>query len=394
MSTNKKIAIITSVFPPYRGGIGTVAKNHAMLLAQKSHLVTVFTPDYGKRFKDKYFSKHGERIEFLKPVLKYGNAAWVPFFCRKLKDFDAVILEYPFFGVMKSVLRAKKRYNFKLALNYNMDVVGRGGNFFDLAKRFIFWRSTEYFLPRIIKYSDLVLASSLDYALNSNLKKYWDKDSEKFRILPNGVDVKKFSPKNKDLDFKRQLSIKEDEKIILFVGGLDVAHYFKGVEYLIRAVSVIKNSLGSDEKFKVVIAGQGELQQKYMLLAENLGVKDKIMFTGGIGDEALLKLYAVSYATILPSIDKSESFGIVLVESMSSGVPVLSSDLPGVRSVYENNISGITFPVRDETALAEAISGLIKDPQKRQKMSESARELVLKKYDWEKIGDELNKMLL
>jgi len=402
----KKIAIISAVFPPYKGGIGNVAQNHARLLSERGCEVVVFTPDYGRTTPSPSLVKEGNVI-LLKPVIKYGNAAYVPQLCNHLKDFDTVILEYPFFGGMKAVYKAKKKYGFKLIVFYHMDTIPSG------PKGLVFAYAKKFFLPRIIKIADIVLASSEDYAKHSDLGKYWLDDDLKFKVLPIGVDVSKFNPSPADSEgraeieqFRKNLNIKPDEKIILFVGGLDKAHYFKGVEYLIKAISLIVEERersatpikgrrpwsGPWVSFKVIIVGPGELQRQYRELAENLNVKDRVMFTGGIKDEALIKLYKMAYVTVLPSIDQSEAFGIVLVESMACATPVIASDLPGVRSVFEDSVTGFVSSVRDEKDIAAKLSSILDDPDKRNQMSDACVQLVAQKYNWDKIGDILEQM--
>lgn len=381
MSSFKKIAIVTPVFPPYCGGIGNVALNHARLLLARDCNVTVFTPNYGQ---PKNSTEYGFKVELLSPIIKYGNAAYVPSLCRKLKDFDCVILEYPFFGGMRAVYSAKKKYNFKLILNYNMDVVGSG------LKGLVFLYATKVFLPRVVKISDVVIASSSDYAKNSDLGNYWKDDDPKFKVLPNGVDISKFHPDDSNSEFKKNLNISPDKKIILFVGGLDKAHYFKGVEYLIRSVKFLRLK----DDFKIVIAGRGELQSEYRALSEQFGVRDKILFTGGVSDSALVKLYQIADVTILPSIDRSESFGIVLLESMACGTPVVASNLPGVRSVFEEGKSGFVAKIKDEKDIAEKIQNILNNPEKSAQMRGECRELVEKKYNWENIGNELAEIVV
>ncbi|MDZ4221399.1 MAG: glycosyltransferase family 4 protein [Patescibacteria group bacterium] len=357
-----KIAIVTPVFPPYRGGIGAVAQSHAEVLARLGQEVSVCTPNYGH---GQYNGDARYHIELFKPVLKYGNAAYVPQLESQLRNFDTVILQYPFFGGMRAVCSAKKKYGFKLILNYNMDVVGGG------IKGLVFWYATKFFLPKIIKAADYVIASSEDYAKHSDLRNHWSDDG-KFKVIPIGVDLDRFT-----------FNPKPRENMVLFVGGLDSAHYFKGVEHLIKAIPYVS------PKAKFVIAGKGELAKGYKQLAEELGVADRVNFPGGVSDEELVRLYQNAAVTVLPSIDQSESFGIVLAESMACGTPIITSNLPGVRSVYEDGISGITVPVRDEKALANAITAMLSDSSKRDVMGRAARALAEKRYNWDSIGKQL-----
>jgi glycosyltransferase involved in cell wall biosynthesis len=423
---SKNIAIVTSVFPPYRGGIGMVAYHHARLLRERGFDVAVFSPDYG----DDYTGDENQlfRVVRVKPLVKYGNAAYVPSLDHQLKDFSTVILEYPFFGGAGAVYSAKKKYNFKLITYYHMDVVASGWpvrrSLSEVGKGMVFDYTTKHFLPKLIEASDMVLASSSDYAQHSDISKFWNENSQKFQVLPIGVDMEKFKPAEVDFELKKNLHIGQDEKIILFVGGLDRAHYFKGVEYLLRAITLINNrhpepreytrdklregsrhstqdhnprdsspSAQNDKSFRVVIAGTGELQTEYRALAEKLNVKDKVFFTGGVSDKALVKLYQMAEVTVLPSIDKSEAFGIVLVESMACGTPVITSSLPGVRCVYEDAISGFSVPSKDEEQLAERISSLLNDPEKTKQMGQAARARVLEKFDWNVIADQLVELL-
>ncbi|PIR13386.1 glycosyl transferase family 2, partial [Candidatus Falkowbacteria bacterium CG11_big_fil_rev_8_21_14_0_20_39_10] len=97
----------------------------------------------------------------------------------------------------------------------------------------------------------------------------------------------------------------------------------------------------------------------------------------------------MAYVMVLPSIDQSESFGIVLVESMACGAPVIVSDLPGVRSVFENGVTGFVSKVCNEKDLAEKISYILNNPEKQSQMSQACINLVAKEYNWNIIGKKL-----
>ena len=147
--------------------------------------------------------------------------------------------------------------------------------------------------------------------------------------------------------------------------------------------------LNTGGEVRLVIVGKGELAEQYKKLAQELGFVDRVTFAGGVSDEELVKLYQTSAVTVLPSIDQSESFGIVLAESIACGTPVITSNLPGVRSVYEDGVSGITVPVRDEQGLANAINMMLANPLKRAAMGKAARRLCEKRYTWDSIGTQL-----
>ncbi len=104
-----------------------------------------------------------------------------------------------------------------------------------------------------------------------------------------------------------------------------------------------------------MVVGGGELLSQYKKEAARLGIAERVTFTGGVSDEELVRWYAGARAEILPSTDRSEAFGIVLIEAMACGTPVIASDLPGVRAVVERVNGGSLVPPGDEQALARAL---------------------------------------
>lgn len=364
-----KIAIVAPVFPPYCGGIGNVAYHQAVQLEKLGEEVTVLSPDYGQPVMAVNF-----KLIKIKPLFSYGNAAFLPDLPEFLAGFDIVCLHYPFFGGAEVIWRAKAKANWKLVLHYQMDLVGKG-LFFWLFKIY-----TKIFLPKIIKAADKIVVSSFDYAKNSNLAEFLKKQPEKFMVVPNGVDLEKFRPAEKD----RQLQIDyklENNKAVLFVGGLDSAHYFKGVEYLILAFKQVAVSA------KLVIVGSGDLLEKYKALARELKIEGRVIFAGKVSDSDLPRYYNLADLVVLPSIDKSEAFGIVLVEGMACDKPVVASDLAGVRSVVGE--AGLLVTPKDVGDLAKKISQILNDEEMAKKMGAAGRKKVEQMYDWKIIGKEL-----
>ena len=120
-----KIAIVTPTFPPYAGGIGNVALFNARQLVRLGHQVTVFTPSYQKLKEEVTDIK----IVRVKPLVKHGNAAFVPALSWLLSGFDIIHLHYPFFGGAEVIWlhqRKFKKREAKIILHYHMDVVGEG----------------------------------------------------------------------------------------------------------------------------------------------------------------------------------------------------------------------------------------------------------------------------
>jgi glycosyltransferase involved in cell wall biosynthesis len=386
-----KIAQIVCTFPPYPGGIGNVAYYNSLELAHLSHRVVVFTPKHER--DPAMVGENIFQIKYLKPLFRYGNAAFLPQlfwqsppFAKATEDkgFDIIHLHYPFFGGAEIIwLRKLIGLKAKLIITYHMDVVGNGwlGWIFRLHNKFI--------LPLIIKAADKVIVTSFNYAEHSDIAGLVRENREKFVEIPCGVSPNNFYPREKDKNLLAKHNLIIDDKIILFVGNLDRAHYFKGVGYLLRAFALVANNT-KDKGVKLIIIGQGDLLSEYRILSEKLGIADKVIFAGYISDEDLPQYYNLADLFVLPSIDKSEAFGLVLLEAMASGKPTIASDLVGVRSVVKEGKTGLLAEVKNENDLADKINKLLANDELRRKMGEAGRQLVEEKYTWEEIGKQLD----
>ena len=127
----------------------------------------------------------------------------------------------------------------------------------------------------------------------------------------------------------------------------------------------------------------------YEAKVRELNLQNKVQFLGSVDAKELYKQYAGADIFVLPSIDRSEAFGLVLLEAMSFSVPVIASDLPGVRTVVDHAVTGFLVPPRDVGALANSLQELLNDPVKRQRLGEAGRARVMEKYQWEDIVEEL-----
>ena len=386
-----KIAQVVCRFKPYKSGISNLAYNQSLGLAKLSHQVTVFTPLYGE--EDKKFTRSEFRIKRLIAWGKIGNGAFLPQLFWQLKGFDIVHLHYPFFGAAEIVWLLKLLFNkkMKLVITYHMDVIG--GIFLKPFFKF----HTKFIMPRIIKAADKVIVTSFDYAQNSNIKELVKNNLEKFMEIPPSVDLARFFPLAKDKELLYKYSVHpEFDKIMLFVGALDKAHYFKGIEFLINSFKVLDYSVRQDSvyKIKLLIVGEGNLKSRYQDQAASVGLQDKIIFAGPVSDLDLPKYYNLADVVVLPSIDRSEAFGITLIEAMACAKPVVAANLPGVRSVVENGLNGFIFEVLQEGDLANQINKLFSDKSLIEKIGQAGRQKVEKFYNAEILIQKLEKLYL
>ncbi|MFC1598733.1 glycosyltransferase family 4 protein [Patescibacteria group bacterium] len=375
-----RIAQIVCRFKPYKGGISNMAYDHALGLAKLGHQVTVFTPWYNK--KDQEFNSNDFQVKRLFPWAKFGNGAFLPQLIGQLGDFDIVHLHYPFFGAAEIIwlLKILKRKKIKLVITYHMDVVGA------LLMKPFFKFHTKFITPLIIKAADKVIVTSLDYAQTSNIKEFLASEPNKFIAIPPSVDLEKFFPSKKEKQILYQHNLNpETDKVLLFVGALDKAHYFKGIDFLINSFNVLDHSGCADcgYKIKLVIVGSGNLKNKYEQQVQNAGLQDKILFAGYVSDEDLPKYYNIADVVVLPSIDRSEAFGITLIEAMACAKPVVAANLAGVRSVFTNKEEGYVFEVMQEGDLANRINKLFTNNQLAEKMGQQARLKAVNAYSHE-----------
>ncbi|MBI4779062.1 glycosyltransferase [Candidatus Falkowbacteria bacterium] len=276
-----KIAQITCTFPPYRGGIGNSVYNISESLAGLGHEATVFTPDYNYKIEDDFYRPGGEfKVERLRPLLKYGNAAFIPQLFWKLKDFDVVHLHYPFYGALGPVLLSKLLLGrrMKLMLHYHMDSRAKG------FKGAIFYLYKILILPLLAMAAEVITCASLDYVKHSDLRKYCQAKPDKFRQILFGVNLEQFVTYHDSINKRRK------NKIVLFVGGLDKAHYFKGLENLLKAMAII---IKRPELNPVIlnVVGHGDLLPYYKKLAANLGVGKSVFFHEGVDNSQLVNFY-------------------------------------------------------------------------------------------------------
>jgi rhamnosyl/mannosyltransferase len=180
---------------------------------------------------------------------------------------------------------------------------------------------------------------------------------EKVTVLPYGLDPAGYpvqparAPRPKDLP------------TVLFVGRL-VA--YKGVDVLLRAMVDVPASL--------VLVGDGPLRQSLEQLARDLGIDDRITFAGRVSDADRLAWFGRADVVALPSVSRQEAFGMVQVEAMLTGRPVVSTSLPtGVPWVNQHGESGLVVPPGDSAALAGALRLLFGDPDLRARLGEGGR---------------------
>lgn len=354
-----KIAIVTPVFPPYRGGIGTVAAHDAALLRARGEEVEVFTPQYERaRFQEIGVSR-------LAPFYAWGNAAVLFSLIQKLKHFDVIHLHYPFFGSDILAAFACRLWRLPLVVTYHMRPKATG------VLGATFWAYRHVLQPIIFSVARVVLVSSLEYAQEHGIRHAARK------ALPFSVDTQRFVPGNRPAA-RRRFELLDSVPTIVFVGGMDSAHYFKGVRELLSACAMLQTP------WQLLVVGSGNKQKDFVRLAEELGIAHAVHFAGSLPYEDLHLAYQAADVHVLPSIDRSEAFGLVTLEAMACGIPSIVSDLPGVRSLVVPEATGLWVAPGDIEALAKSLERLCKNQSEREAFGRTARARAEKEYSDER----------
>jgi len=231
---------------------------------------------------------------------------------------------------------------------------------------------------KMIKYSlkkaDKVLSTS--YYLAKETNNYTNKE---ILITPFGIDTEKFKPKIVDPIFM------EDDIVIGTVKSMERKY---GIEYLIKSFSIVKKKC-QHKNLKLLLVGGGSLEEKFKQMIDELGITDSSIITGQIPFNKVADYH--NQLSIAVYVSKVESFGVSILESSACEIPVVVSDVGGLREVVENDVTGLIVKANDIEATADAIDKLVLDKELREKFGNAGRVRVREKFDWQKnVNDMIN----
>lgn len=358
-----RIAYLTPVFPPYYSGISTTAYDYADKMSYLGHDVTVITPVTDTKLGSQKFN-----IVYLKPWVRIGHGYLIPQIIPILKrgDFDILHLHFPFFGAMEilALLCFLSTFKKPLVIHYHMDFTPR--NYLFRLMSFWGWAAGKY----LFRKASAVTVSTFDFLINSNFKSQYLSDRNKFYEINFGVDLELFQPDER--------ITKTPQNKFIFVGALDKAHYFKGVENLLKAFATITNP-----NIFLQIVGDGDMKNEYQKMANDLKMTN-VTFSGYLDRTQLIQSYKEAVALILPSINQGETFGMVLIEAMACGTPVIASNLPGVRQVLNDRENGLLVEPANINDLIDKINILANNRELSLKMAYNARKRAEDKFNLKK----------
>lgn len=231
----------------------------------------------------------------------------------------------------------------------------------------------EIFRNQLRQYADLLDGRiTVSHSAEKFLGEYFPGD---ISVIPNGIDLDRFNPNVKPLEKFNDGTIN-----ILFVGRMDTR---KGLKYLLKAFSLISEQY---PRCRLIIVGGGWLKNYYKIYLSN-GLSKKVFFEGYVSRADLPRYYASSDIFCAPAIG-GESFGIVLLEAMASGKPIVASDISGYNELIQNGKEGILVAPENPKAIMEAVIKLINHKDLRKKLGENGL-LKAKEYGWDEVTKQI-----
>ncbi len=220
----------------------------------------------------------------------------------------------------------------------------------------------------------------------------YDAEPAKIRVIPCGVDLSLFRPYDR-AQAREEIGLEPDVKMVLFVGRMEP---LKGIDDLLHAIARIlrDHALPCDRVSLILIGGSAEddpdqissEMARLIRMRDELGLQDMVTFLGAQGQEVLPLYYSAADVVVMPS--HYESFGMVALEAMACGTPVVASDVGGLSYTVEDGVTGFLVPDRNPAALADRICEILNDEVVRDQLGQQARQ-VARRYGWERIADEI-----
>lgn len=364
---------ISCIAPPDHGGIGQVAFEEVRRLRARGHEATLMAPVRRASLEP---AEDPIGVKRLPTLLRWGNAAVLQGIERLIGEADVVHLHYPFYGTAETVVQTCIWKRKPLVMTFHMDPSAP----FPLGVAFGLYRM--FAQPAILRACKRILVSSRDYAEHSSLRGFLKAHPERVRELPFGVDRESFEHA---VSSRERFGIPDGTRVVGFFGVLDSAHAFKGLPVLLDAMT----SLSKD--VHALIVGGGALKASYEEQAKALGIANRCHFIGRLSREDVGHALKSMDVFTFPSYGSSEAFGLVVAEALSLGVPVVASDLSGVRTVVRDHETGILVPPRDVPALTKGIRELLENETLRKEYGERATEDAQRRFSWDRHVDALVK---
>lgn len=366
-----KILQVVPFFTPARGGSVIAPYHLSKQLAKRGHEVTIITTDF--EFDEEYAKS-----------IKREGAQVIPFHCtvnislflyspsmkkwlkNNIKNFDVNHM-HSFRSYQNSLVHYyanKHGVPYVLQAHGDIPKIGKQG-----LKKLYDWVSGY----KILKDASKIIAVT---KIEAEQYKKMGVDEDKIEIVPNGIDLSEYENLPKSGEFRRKYSIREDEKIILYLGRI---HRTKGIDLLVKAFADISKELNN---VKLVIVGPDDKYQSALeKLIQELKVDNMVLFMGFVSNEE--KMAALVDADVFVNPRADEIFGLVFLEANACGTPVICSKGCGIANVIDGKTGFAVHNGKDQ--LRDAIIMVLSDEELGKRFGEVGRRLVREEFGWGKV---------
>ena len=372
MKKQLNILEVNKAYFPHIGGIETLIRQYSEELGKLDGVkvkALVCRDGRGKTIREKMCGVDLTRsgsfgTYFSCPV----SLSFIRNFRRMAKKADVVHIHVPFPLADAALLLSG--YKGKVVVSWHSDIVKQ-------KKLMLFYKP---FMRYLLKRADMILTATEGHVKHSL---YLPEFSEKCKILPYGITPEDYLSVPRGPVLTERANDKSSVKVF-FTGRLV---YYKGVDVLLKAFEKVRGC-------ELFIAGTGELGDRLRSFVSARGMENRVHFLGFLPDEELKQAYADCDIFVLPSVAPSEAFGIVQLEAMIYGKPVINTALKsGVPYVSLDGKTGITVPPSSPKALAEAINTLAADKELRERYGKAAAERVQNEFNEKTILNRLYELL-
>ena len=356
------------------GGMEVAASSLATKMAEKGHEISVFTTsidskDYVERSKNLSIYRYGASFKIAQANMSLA-LMWKPMG----HEMDIIHAHAGNPPAPIAALRYARRNKKPLVVTYHMDAEANWGGI--VRRTGVFFYNT-FLLKSILSKAASVTTPSQNFLDSS---KFLTVYKDKVTVVPNGIDADSFIIPYSKEECRKKLGLADESSILLFVGALSP---HKNPEVIIRAIPALKHNI---KNIRLLFVGEGVLKNQLQKISRELGVEDQVTFLDFIDNqEHKAMLYKSADVFVLPSTQ--ESFGIVILEAMACGIPVVATTVGGITNLVQDGQTGLLVPPQNSEILTKTIEKLLGDFRLRQKLAEEGKKLVWN-YSWSKIADQ------
>ena len=377
-----KILMLTWEYPPrVVGGIARVVYDLSHRLIKDGHEVTVVTyrdgevpyyeDDKGVKVHrvDNYMIQPNNFIDWILQ-LNFNMVERASQIIAEQGKFD--VIHAHDWLVANAAKTLKHSFDIPIVATIHATEAGRNSGIREPNQKYI--NDTEWMLT--YEANEVIVNSNY---MKSEVQRLFGLPFEKINVVPNGVNLNKFTGMDRDYSFRRKYAM-DNEKIILFMGRLV---YEKGVQNLIAAMPKV---LASYHDAKLVIAGKGGMLDELKAQADYLGISNKVYFAGYMNGKDVEKMYKAADISVFPST--YEPFGIVALEGMLAERPIVVSDAGGLGEIVEHRVTGMKSYCGNPNSIADSILELLFNPELCDNIVKNAKIKVKENYNWQKIAQD------